>query len=183
MFAMILVVGWNTVRAPAPAAPAGGGASPMGNPAAGASEVDLASMSPREAADRLFDHVMRDLSAGDSADAVAFQPMAVQAYERAEPLDVDGLFHLALLQRISDPTASLGTAQRILQQDSDHILGLGAAAEAAAQSGQTDLATQYYKHLLDVYAAQVALTLPEYEAHKTLLGEMKAEAEAFVAGK
>ncbi len=189
MFTLILVVGWSAVR--------GGGAvssrpSPMGggqpaasgsNPAAGASAVDLSSMTPREAADKLFDHVMRDLSAGDSADAVAFQPMAVQAYERAEPLDLDGLFHMSLLQRMTDPAAALATAQRILEQDPDHILGLGAAAEAADQSGQPDLATKYYKHLLEVYDAQVTRNLPEYQAHSTLLPEMKSEAEAYVAGK
>jgi tetratricopeptide (TPR) repeat protein len=126
---------------------------------------------------------MTDISQGDTADAVAFQPMAVEAYERAEPLDLDGLFHMSLLQRLTDPAAALATAQRILDSNPDHILGLGAAAEAEAQAGQPELATKYYKHLLDVYDAQSKLDLPAYEAHKSLLSEMKAEAEAYLAKK
>ncbi len=186
MFILILVVGWSAVRsggsASSPSPMSGGqpGAA-GGNPAAGASNIDLSTMSPREAADRLFNHVMTDVAQGDTADAIAFQPMAVQAYERAEPLDLDGLFHMSLLQRLTDPAAALATAQRILEKNPDHILGLGAAAEAAAQTGQPELATKYYKHLLDVYDAQVKLDLPAYKAHKELLPEMKSEAEAYLA--
>jgi len=188
MFILILVVGWSAVRgggSGSSPSPMSGGqpAAAAGSPAAGASSVDLSTMTPREAADRLFNHVMTDVSQGDTADAIAFQPMAVEAYERAEPLDLDGLFHMSLLQRLTDPAAALATAQRILEKNPDHILGLGAAAEAAAQSGQPELAARYYKHLLEVYDAQAKLDLPGYEAHKSLLSEMKSEAEAYLANK
>jgi tetratricopeptide (TPR) repeat protein len=185
LFVVILVIGWQVVRTqnptalqPGEAAPAAG---PAGNPAMGASSIDLSKMSPREAADRLFNHVMTDLAQGDTTDAMDFQPMAVQAYKVAEPLDLDGLFHESLLEELTDPAAALETAKRILATDPDHLLGLGAAAHAALAAGDTTAALGYYKHLLKVYDAQVTKQLPEYEAHKTLLPDYRSEAEAFVA--
>jgi Double zinc ribbon len=183
MFGLILTVGLTVVRSQNPPAAAPGGASQGGaaaNPAMGASAIDLSKMSPREAADRLFDHVMRSLSAGDSSDAMSFQPMAVQAYQVAEPLDLDGLYHQALLENLADPAAALATAKRILATNPDHLLGLGAAAEAAAKSGDAATAVGYYKHLLQVYDAQVATKLPEYEAHQAMLPDYKSEAQAYV---
>jgi hypothetical protein len=181
MFSMILVVGWFTVRkAPPTAEPNGGTAAQGSNPAAGPSNIDLSKLTPRQAADMLFNRVMTDLSRGDSADAVEFQPMAVSAYERAEPLDLDGLFHLSLLQRLTDPTAALGTAERILEKNPDHLLGLGAAAEAAAELGKTDEAVKDYKHILDVYDKQMASPLQEYNEHKPFVDGLKAEAQAYL---
>jgi len=147
----------------------------------GASSIDLSTMSPRDAADRLYNHVMNDLAAGDTADAMRFQPMAVEAYQVAEPLDLDGLFHQSLLENLVDHAGALATAKRILATDPDHILGLGAAAQAALATGDTAAATTYYKHLVAVYDTQATKNLPEYEAHKNLLPEYRSEAEAFVA--
>jgi TPR repeat protein len=53
----------------------------------------------RDAADRLFDRVMRAVAVGDSAQAGALLPMAIAAYQRARPLDHDALYHLSVLQR------------------------------------------------------------------------------------
>lgn len=184
MLGLILVVGFTMVLPAGPAEPTGGmptGAG--GNPAAGQSAVDLASMSPREAADRLFDRVMRTISAGDTAGAMAFQPMAVQAYQGAEPLDLDGLFHQALLEAMADPSAALATADRMLALEPDHILALGAAAQSSLDMGDTKKAEDFYRHLVRVYDAQFARPLVEYEGHRNILIEMKAEADAFLAGR
>lgn len=188
MFGLILVVGWNAVK-PGPrqgpnamqGAPAGmtGG----GNPADGMSTVDINSMSPREAADRLFNRVMESMSQGDTTGGMFFQPMAVQAYERAEPLDLDGLLHLGLLQSLSDPNAGLATAKRILEAEPDHILGLGAAAQAEIALGDSAAAADYYQHLLRVYDAQYARNLVEYDGHRTLMDEMKNDAQQFLAAR
>ncbi len=181
MFVMILVVGYFTVRkAPPTAQPSG--SSQAGNPAAGASAIDLSSMTPIQAADSLFDHVMRDLSAGDTADALDFQPMAVAAYRRAEPLDLGGLFDMSLLQRMTDPDSALVTAKRILSKDPNHILGLGAAAEAELGLGDSVQAAKYYRRLLDVYPAQERdTTTSGYLAHKPLLSLFRSEAQKYLA--
>lgn len=188
MFGLILVVGWNAVK-PGPrqapgamqSAPAAGAAGAAGNPATGMSTVDINSMTPREAADRLFNRVMETMSQADTSGAMFFQPMAVQAYERAEPLDLDGLLHLSLLQTLADPSAGLATAQRILESEPDHVLGLGAAAQAALALGDTAQATTYYKHLVDVYDTQFGRNLVEYDGHRSLMADMRNDAQQFLA--
>lgn len=179
MFILILVVGWNMVKPAGPVAPAGG--MPGGNPAAGGSALDLNNMSPREAADRLFNRVMEAMSQGDTTGALFFQPMAVQAYERAEPLDLDGVLHQSLLEALSDPAAGLATAQRILEPEPDHVLGLGAAAQAAIALGDSAQAATYYQRLLAVYDVQYARNLAEYDGHRTLMAEMRSDAQRFLA--
>ena len=63
----------------------------------GAASIDLSSMTPRQAADRLFNRVMSSVAAGDSAQARTFLPMAIGAYARVQGLDLDGRYHLAVL--------------------------------------------------------------------------------------
>ena len=180
MFVLILVVGWSMVRPQEQAAPSGaaagmgGGAVDPNNPGT----TDISQMSPREAADRLFDRVMRTISAGDTAGALGFQPMAVQAFEMVGELDLDGMFHLALLQQLSDPAAALATAKRMLEAEPDHILGLGMAGEASAAMGDQAAAQEYFQHLLRVYDVQFARNLVEYDGHRNLMTQMKATAEA-----
>jgi Double zinc ribbon len=184
LFGLIVVVGVQMVSSGGPSQPAGVQTGTVGGGAAGTSSVDLASMTPREAADRLFDRVMRAASQGDSAQAQGFLPMAINAYERARPLDADGLFHLSLLQQTSlQLDSALATAEEILAADPDHILGLKAAAEVAAEAGRPDEAAAFYRHLLEVYDAQVARGLPEYEMHSPVMESAKSDAEAFLAGR
>jgi tetratricopeptide (TPR) repeat protein len=175
MFALIVAIGVSMVRPGPPAAP--GAVAPVG-----AAAVDLNSMSPREAADRLFNRVMTSVAEGDSAGAQAFVPMAIGAYERAQPLDADGLFHLSLLQRTSlDLAGALETARTILEADPDHVLGLTAAAAAAEELGMAEEAAGYYRHLLDVYEAETARGLQEYLDHQTIMNTVRDTAEAFLA--
>jgi hypothetical protein len=132
----------------------------------------------RDQADRLFDRVMRALSRGDADEAMRFMPMALQAYEAAEPLDHDGLFHLGLLQNAAgDHAAARETAGRILAGNPSHILGLATAAEAAEALGDTAAARAHYRRLLEVYDAESARPLPEYQDHAALLPEYRAAAQ------
>jgi len=178
MFGLILVVGWSMVRPERQATPGGmgGGAVDPGSPGT----TDISQMSPREAADRLFDRVMRTISAGDTTGALGFQPMAVQAYELVGELDLDGMFHVALLQQLTDPAAALATAKKMLETEPDHILGLGMAAEASAAMGEEAATREYFEHLLRVYDAEFARNLVEYDAHRNLMTQFQASAEAFV---
>jgi tetratricopeptide (TPR) repeat protein len=181
MFGLILVVGWSMVSRSTPVGPPGGGAPAGGtNPADGQSTLDLDSMTPREAADRLFNRVMETLSSGDTTNAMFFQPMAVQAYQRAEPLDLDGILHQALLELLADPTVALATTQRVLESEPDHVLGLGTAARSALALGDSAQAREHYEHLLRVYDTEYARNLSEYDGHRQLMAEMQGEARRFL---
>jgi tetratricopeptide (TPR) repeat protein len=183
MFGLILAVGLSVVSAGGPESGGATGGAAGGDPAAGTSSIDLNSMTPREAADRLFDRVMRTAADGDSAGARAFVPMAIQAYQLVEPLDLDGLVHVSMLQstgmRYED---ALATAEQILVAEPDHVLGLGSAADALRALGRTDEATERYRRLLEVYDAEVARQLPEHAAHDNLMLIKRDEARAFLAG-
>jgi hypothetical protein len=191
MFALIVFAGVQMVTpsGPGPAAQpplvapfAGGGTAP-GCASTGA-PPNLANMSMRESADLLFDRVMRCVSAADTAGAQMFLPMALGAYDQAQPLDNDGLFHLSLLNRVAgNLDAALANATQALSIDPNHVLALSAAAEAAAEMGRMEDAAAYYRHLLDVLDAEIARGLPEYVAHATIMESVRADAQAFLAGR
>jgi tetratricopeptide (TPR) repeat protein len=183
MFAMIIFFGVRMVTPGAPAAPAP--AQPVAPFAGGGTGTppDLSQMSPREAADRLFDRVMRAVSASDSGEAQAFMPMALSAYEQAQPLDHDGLFHLSLLNRVAgNLDEAMANAQQVLAEEPNHVLALAAAAEAAADMGDRETASAYYRQILDVIDAEVARQLPEYVAHQNIMESVRSDAEAFLGG-
>lgn len=179
LFGVILVVGWSMVRPEGPSVPPGMGGGSVDPNAPGT--TDISQMSPREAADRLFDRIMRTVSAGDTAGALGFAPMAIQAFQVAEPLDLDGLFHLAMVQQLSDPEGALATARRMLEAEPNHILGLGVAGEASATLGDEAAARDFFSRLLQAYDGEFARTLPEYEGHRNVMGQFRATAQAWLA--
>ena len=177
LFALIAVIGVTMIdpAGPSTAAPAAPGGT------AGGAAPDISQMTPREAADRLFDRVMRTLSAGDTAGAMAFQPMGVQAYQRAEPLDLDGVFHLSMLQMLTDPTAALASAERILEVEPNHIFALGIKAQASDNLGDEAAARGAYQQLVDAYPAEES-NVVLYDGHLDLLPRFRADAEGYLAG-
>jgi len=184
MFGLILVVGWNMVQPAGPAVPAGGGVPAGGVDPNGPGTTDISQMSPREAANRLFDRVMMAAESGDSVGAQGFLPMAIQAYEMAQPLDMDGLYHLSLLRRTGAQLESaLATAQQMLEGEPNHILGLSAAAEASVQLGLMDEAAVYFQQIMDNIDSEIARPLPEYQAHMNTFESVRAAATAFLAGR
>lgn len=188
---VVLIVGggWLVVSGPG-ADPAGGaaaGAPPGGggmNALGAAPHIDLASMTPREAADALFDRVMSALARGDDTEVVNFLPMAIGAYEWARPLDQDGLFHLSVLHSTgSDFTAALGVAEEGLAESPDHLLNLAAAAQAAEGLGDLDRAEGYHERILEVWDRERTRDdRPEYREHERLLPDIRRDAEEFVRG-
>lgn len=185
MVALILIIAYPVIRqdavgpdeSMAPAAGSGSGAAP----GAGPSAIDISSMSPREAADQLFERVMRASTAGDSGQVAGFLPMSIQAYERARPLDADGLFHLALLRQTGgDFEGALATAREALEENPDHLLNLAAAAQAAHVMGDDETARGYYRRLLDVWDEERAADRPEYTLHEGLMPGMRQEARDFL---
>jgi tetratricopeptide (TPR) repeat protein len=137
--------------------------------------------SPREQADRLFNRVMAAREQGNTAEALQFAPMGIQAYQMAEPLDDDGLYHLATLQNTaSDYSGALQTAERILSRNPDHLLGLASAAEAADGLGGGAAPRQYHQRLLDAYETEIGRSLPEYMDHARILPEYRQAAQRAV---
>lgn len=185
MFLLIFFLGISMVRPAGPAAPGGTPAAVSVGGGAGAGTLpDISQMTPIEAAGRLFNRVMQSASSGDSTEAQAFLPMAIAAYQRARPLDHDGLFHLSLLNRTAmNLEAALDNALEIIEQDPNHLLGLAAAAEAALELGELDEAETHYRHVVSIFDEERQRQLPEYDQHDQIVNGLKGVAEAFLAGR
>jgi hypothetical protein len=145
--------------------------------------VDLSQMTPRQAADRLFERVMRAVEASDSVQARQFAPMAIQAYGMAEPLDLDGRYHVALLHLVNaDAGAARVQAQAILAEVPDHLLGLYTAAQTETVMGNREVADGLYRRFLQSYDAELATQRPEYQEHARILPVMREDAQRIVGG-
>ncbi len=148
-------------------------------PATGAASVDLSSMTPREAADRLFNRVMTAVAADDSTEVVSFLPMAIRALELAEPLDTDGKFHLVLLRLTGQFNAeALEGAEEILSEQPNHLLGLAMAGDASIALGDSASARVFYGRWLNAYETETGKDLLEYRDHGPMFPEMRVTAEA-----
>ncbi len=153
----------------------GGGAAPSGG------MPDLASMSAREAADRLFDRSMREIEAGNEEQAAQFANMGLQAYGEVSPdeMDMDAIFHIGMLHlAIGDATTASGIADRVLAEDASHALALVLARRAAAASDDPAAAEEFAERLRAAVAAGELDMKPEYAPHRSLI-----EREAGVASE
>lgn len=177
---LVMSMGDSEPEAPFAAAPAAGPAAPaVGGPSA----VDLSSMTPRQAADRLFNRVMTAVSGGDTAQARAFAPMAVSAYGMVADLDLDGRYHVAVIQLVNNqPTEALATANLILAEVPTHLFGHFTAAEAEQMLGNEEAAAAHYRQFLDNFDAELATGRVEYEEHEPVLPGMREQATQILAG-
>ena len=154
-----------------------------GVPQATTAKTDLTSITPRTAADRLFDRVMRAVVAADVAEVRDFLPMAVAAYGRVDSLGSDGAFHLSTLLRVGrDYHAALMVSQSALEEDPDHVLVLSEAALGALALGDSGAAQSYSRHLLTVYTVQVGRDIDDYLQHRDILPSLQQRAAQIVQG-
>lgn len=151
--------------APAPAAPA-------------LSSVDLSQMSPREAADRLFNRVMAADERGDAGEAQRFAPMALQAYGRVAELDADAHYHLGLLHGIAGDVEGQRREIAALRQFApDHLLAFALEHDLAERQGDAAAAARAARALADVYDSEIAAGRPEYEAHSIPIEKLRKAAD------
>lgn len=137
-------------------------------------QVDLSTMSGREAADRLFERAMRTEAAGDSSQARFFAGMGLQAYGALSPADVDAdaRFHVGLLRLMTgDAAGARESADAILAEAPDHLLAWILrinVAEARADEGGLADARERFRSALE---AEGAASRPEYAQHAGLIDE------------
>jgi hypothetical protein len=165
-------IGDDPITGGLPEPSAAGGAPGAGGGAGGM--PDLASMSPREAADRLFDRSMREQEAGNEGQASQFANMALQAYGQVPPdqIDLDALFHVGLLHLLmGDSNTATSIAESILADDESHLLALLLGRRAAVAAGDMAVADAYSERLRTAVDAGLIEEAgrPEYQAHRGLI--------------
>lgn len=152
--------------------PFAGGASPGAPP-------DITSMSPREAADRLFNRVASASENGDTAEAVRFAPMALQAYGMIGPLDPDARLHVGMIHlAVGNAEGALAQSDSLNDEYPGHLFAAILAARAHERTGQADALRAARRSFLENEERERAVGRPEYDEHKTLVDGFAAEARA-----
>jgi mono/diheme cytochrome c family protein len=158
----------------------GGETSPIagGAPApAPGTPPDLSTMSPREAADRLFNRVMTASEQGRREEAERFAPMAIQAYRNLAQLDRDGHYHLGLMYHVAGDRAGVARQIAALRQGApDHLLAFVLEHDDATAAGDGVAAALAFTGLIAAHDAEIALGRPEYTAHRNVIEALRTAA-------
>ena len=177
---VVIVVAKKSGAPPAGAAATAAGAPPTGERAT----TDLSAMTPREAADRLYNRIMTANEAGDTAQVNFFAPMALQAYANlGGDLDADARLHLGLVQlAIGATVAAAAEGDTILQKTPNHLFGWLLKARAAEAQGDAARAKRAYESFMKNYDAEMAKKRPEYQEHAQMLQDTRNRAQRAGAG-
>ncbi len=155
-----------------------GGLPGEGAPAAGGNAgmptaEELEAMTPRQAADRLFERVMLEHEGGNFEQTAFFIEMALRAYQAVPPSEVDPdmLFHMGLLWLLTGEAAQARElADEILQENPEDLLGLLLASRIANFEMEPDLAAEYRGRIQAVIRAEGGIPgRPDYQAHRALI--------------
>ena len=148
-------------------------------PAASTGEPpDLSQMTPREAADRLFNRIMMASEQGKRDEALRFVPMAIQAYGDLPELDRDAHFHLGLIHGVAGDTAGVDRQIAVLRQGvPNHLLALVLEHRNAERSGDPAAVSRTLAAFAAAYDAEIATGRPEYEAHRNTIERFRLAAD------
>jgi hypothetical protein len=153
--------------APGPQAPAANVGAP----------VDLSQMTPRDAADRLFNRVMTAYENGAKDTAQFFAPMALQAYGMVGALDPDARYHVGLIELVADNYAgALAQADTIARAVPGHLYATVLQAEVARARADSTALRRAQAAFLDHYDAEIKANRPEYAQHPGLLERFRNDA-------
>jgi hypothetical protein len=151
-----------------PAAAAPGGGMP-----------DLASMSPREQADRLFNRVMTAHEQGDQGAVDMFKPMALQAYTNLGTLDPDAHYHVGVLQVVTDGVDDArARADSIEARVPGHLFAFMLRHSAARMQADEAAAQEAYRGFLANYDSEMAVGRQEYIDHQRAVESFHQQALA-----
>ena len=135
---------------------------------------DLSTMSPREAADRLFNRVMAASERGNADEARRFAPMAVQAYKLIENINLDGLFHLGLMNLvIKNNKDVMAFAKRIKDEVPNHLLALFLEYKVAALMQDASQKNKIGRIFLKSYPEEIKIDREEYVAHRISIEDLR----------
>jgi len=134
---------------------------------------DLAAMTPRQAADRLYERAMSEHEAGNIDRATFFLDMGLKAYAAVSPqdLDADARFHMGMMQLLQgDSIMARSSATTILDGAPDHLLGLILLARVADFSRDAKTAGDLRARLRAIVDSAGGIPdLPEYQSHRPLI--------------
>ncbi len=179
VLALVVIVRFTGSAGP----PAQGAAPAAAGPGGAAGPVDLSSMTPREAADRLFERIMIAHEAGNADQVAFFLPMAIQSYQMLEQKDTDAHYHLGLIHTVGGQAdAALAQADSVELGAPNHLFASMLRATAARIKGDSAGVRRAYRTFLDSYEGEIATQKPEYSAHQNAIEAFRTEARGLNGG-
>jgi hypothetical protein len=166
-----LVAGQHFGRSPddaAASAPAGPTeTAPFAGATGNSQAPDISSLTPADAALRLYNRVMGAHERGRADSVQIFAPMAITAYQMLGNLDLDQRYDLGRIAAVAgDEPLARAEADTILAQNPKHLLGLLLAANAARMRKDAAAERTYRDKLAANAPAERAKQLPEYITHE-----------------
>jgi hypothetical protein len=144
---------------------------------------DISQMSPEERATRLYNRVMTLHTQGKADSAEFFLPMALQAYAMLPAIDVDGRYHIGVLDLTGgNAAAALAQADTIRRAVPTHLFGFMLRARALDLRRDVAGARRAYADFLKNEAAERARQRPEYAEHAQNLDAFHEQATQVTGG-
>ena len=127
---------------------------------------DIASLSTRERAGRLYDRIMR-LHGERKVDSVGFfAQMALASYAAIPDIDTDARYDMARVAMVAQALdVAAAQSDAILKSDQNHLLGLLLSADIARARGEPSKAIRAEQQFIAAAPRERARRLAEYEAH------------------
>src|SRR5881409_1879759 len=164
--------------------PGAGDAPEATAPRSQLSAPDISQMSPEERATRLYNRVMTLHSQGKADSAEFFLPMALQAYAMLPALDIDGRYHIGVLDLTGgDYAGALAQADSIHRAVPAHLFAFMLRARAFELRHDAAGARRAYAEFLRNEAAERARQRPEYAEHADNLDAFHTQATQVAAGR
>jgi hypothetical protein len=153
-------------------------------PPASSGITDAAALTPVEAAEQLFNHVMAASERGDTAEATRFAPMALEAYRQLATLDEDAHYHVGLIHvTLGDTESAQAELDAIRSTAPNHLLGIMLEEAVAEAKGDDDGVARAYQRFLDAYDVEITAGRSEYEGHRTGIEGFRSRARAAVGNR
>ncbi len=174
---VVLVVVLARKGAPPSAAAEASAGAPPG--AAMRATTDLSTLTPRQAADMLYNKIMTLHEAGQSDSVNFFSPMALQAYANlGTDLDADARLHVGLIELATGATGpAAAEGDTILRRTPTHLFGFLLKAQAAEAERNAAAARRAWQAFLKNYDAEMAKQRPEYAEHAQILQDGRTKAQ------
>ncbi|MFN8647151.1 MAG: zinc ribbon domain-containing protein [Gemmatimonadales bacterium] len=140
----------------------------------GGAPPDISQMTPRERFLRLHDRIMNAVGSGDTATALRFAPMALQAYGMLDQVDADARYHAGVIHiQLGDYPAALALADTIQAEAPKHLFASLLRLEVGQASRDAAASDRARRAFLADFDQELRAGRPEYDEHRPMLDDLK----------
>jgi hypothetical protein len=146
-----------------------------------ATATTVPNLTPVQAAEQLFNHVMTASEQSDIAEARRFAPMALEAYGQLGTLDNDAHYHVGLIHvTVGDTGSAQAELDAIRRSVPDHLLGIMLEQAIAEAKGDDEGVARANQRFLSAYDTEILTARDEYEDHRAGIDGFRARASATI---